>query len=99
MPTPEARDEAAAAANAPADPLDDVDSRAHRDTLGEIPGILQSRGRPIIHEFNGEPYHIGIRRTKGSFEFSYAEIGLGTSSVTGRGGPPINAMSASGSPL
>jgi len=41
MPTLEARDEAAAAANAPADPLDDVDSRAHRDTLGEIPGILQ----------------------------------------------------------
>jgi hypothetical protein len=54
-----------------------------RTATVEIPGVLRSRGRPIINEFNGDPYHIGIRRTKGSFEFSYAEVGLGTSSVTG----------------
>ena len=54
-----------------------------RTAMVEIPGVLQSRGRPIINEFNDEPYHIGIARTKGSFEFTYAEIGLGTSSVTG----------------
>jgi hypothetical protein len=49
----------------------------------EIPGILESRGRPIINEFNGEPFHIGLARPQGSFEFTYAEIGLGTTSVAG----------------
>jgi len=54
-----------------------------RTATVEIPAVLRSRGRPIINEFNDEPYHIGIARTKGSCEFTYAEIGLGTSSVTG----------------
>lgn len=49
----------------------------------EIPGVLRSRGRPIINEFNGEPFHIGIARRQGSFEFTYAEIGLGTTEVSG----------------
>jgi hypothetical protein len=49
----------------------------------DIPGILVSRGRPLVNEFNGEPFHIAIARPGGSFEFTYAEIGLGTSSVTG----------------
>jgi len=48
----------------------------------DIPGVLHSRGRPIINEFNGEPYHIGLARPHGSFEFTYAEIGLGSTSVT-----------------
>ena len=48
-----------------------------------IPGILKSRGRPIVNEFNGEPFHIALARPSGSFEFTYAEIGLGTTSVTG----------------
>ena len=48
----------------------------------DIPGVLQSRGRPIINEFNGEPFHIGLARPSGSFEFTYAEIGLGSTSVT-----------------
>jgi hypothetical protein len=43
---------------------------------------LRSRGRPIINEFNGEPYHIALARPRGSFEFTYAEIGLGSTSVT-----------------
>jgi len=49
----------------------------------EIPGVLKSNGRPIINKFNGEPFHIALARRSGSFEFTYAEIGLGTSSVTG----------------
>lgn len=49
----------------------------------EIPGILTSRGRPIVNEFNGEPFHIALARRSGSFEFTYAEIGLGTTAVTG----------------
>ncbi len=49
----------------------------------DIPGIMRSSGKPIINEFNGEPFHVALARRDGSFEFSYAEIGLGTTSVTG----------------
>jgi hypothetical protein len=49
----------------------------------EIPGVLTSRGRPIINEFTGQPFHIALARPSGSFEFTYAEIGLGTTAVTG----------------
>lgn len=57
--------------------------RAERTATVEIPGVLESRGRPIVNEFNGEPFHIGLARPKGSFEFTYADLGLGTSTVTG----------------
>jgi hypothetical protein len=49
----------------------------------DIPGVMKSSGRPIINEFNGEPFHIALARPSGSFEFTYAEIGLGRTSVTG----------------
>ncbi len=49
----------------------------------EIPGVLTSHGRPKINEFTGEPLHIALARPSGSFEFSYAELGLGTTSVAG----------------
>jgi len=49
----------------------------------EIPGILNSTGYPIINRFNGEPFHVALARPSGSFEFTYAEIGLGTTSVSG----------------
>ncbi len=49
----------------------------------EIPDILKSAGRPIVDQFNGEPFQIALARPKGSFEFTYAEIGLGTTSVKG----------------
>jgi hypothetical protein len=49
----------------------------------EIPGVLKSSGRPIINRFTGEPFHMALARRAGSFEFTYAEIGLGTTSVTG----------------
>jgi len=49
----------------------------------DIPGIMTSTGKPIINEFNGQPFHIALARSSGSFEFTYAEIGLGTSSITG----------------
>ncbi len=49
----------------------------------DIAGIMSSSGRPIINEFNGQPFHIALARPSGSFEFTYAEIGLGTTSVTG----------------
>jgi hypothetical protein len=36
----------------------------------------------MINEFTGQPFHIALARPCGSFEFTYAEIGLGTTSVT-----------------
>ena len=49
----------------------------------DIPDVVKSAGRPIINEFNGEPFHIAIARPAGSFEFTYGEIGRGTTTVTG----------------
>ena len=49
----------------------------------EIPGVMTSTGRPITNEFDGKPFHIALARPSGSFEFTYAEIGLGTTSVEG----------------
>lgn len=49
----------------------------------DIPGIMTSTGKPIINEFTGEPFHIALARPRGSFEFTYAEIGQGATSVTG----------------
>ncbi len=49
----------------------------------DIPDVVKSAGRPIINAFNGEPFHIAIARPTGSFEFTYGEIGRGTTAVTG----------------
>ena len=49
----------------------------------DIPGVMKSSGRPMINEFNDQPFHIALARPSGSIEFAYAEIGLGTTSVTG----------------
>jgi len=49
----------------------------------DIPGVMSSTGRPIINEFDGQPFHVALARSNGSFEFTYAEIGLGTTSVAG----------------
>ncbi len=49
----------------------------------DIPGVLRSTGRPIINKFSGEPFHIALSRPTGSFEFTYGEIGRGTTSVSG----------------
>ena len=54
-----------------------------RTATVEIPGVLTSQGRPKINDFNGEPYHVAIARPSGSFEFTYAELGLGSTTVTG----------------
>jgi hypothetical protein len=62
----------------------DLDANLERRTATvDIPGIMTSSGKPIINEFNGEPFHIALVRPSGSFEFTYAEIGHGTTSVTG----------------
>lgn len=48
-----------------------------------IPGVMTSTGKPIINNFNGQPFHVALARPSGSFEFTYAEIGVGTTTVTG----------------
>lgn len=60
----------------------EADLEARMATV-EIPGILKSKAAPKINEFNGEPFHIALARPSGSFEFTYAELGLGTTSVQG----------------
>ena len=49
----------------------------------DIPGVVKSTGSPIINKFNDEPFHIALTRSAGSFEFTYGEIGRGTTEVTG----------------
>jgi len=64
-------------------PIDLEADFEQRTARVEIPGELTSTGKPIINKFNGQPFHVGLARPSGSFEFTYAEIGLGTTSVTG----------------
>ena len=64
-------------------PIELVADLEGRTARVEIPGILKSIASPKINEFNGEPFHIAIARPSGSFEFTYAELGLGSTSVTG----------------
>ncbi len=59
-----------------------VDIEARQAKL-HVPGMIESHGNPIVNEFSGEPFHIALCRPSGSFEFTYAEIGSGKSSVTG----------------
>jgi hypothetical protein len=49
----------------------------------DIPGVLKGSGRPIVNEFSGEPFNVGLARPSGSVEFTYADIVLGKTSVTG----------------
>ena len=48
-----------------------------------IPGVLKSTAGPKINEFTGQPFHIALARPSGSFEFTYAELGLGSTEVSG----------------
>jgi hypothetical protein len=54
-----------------------------RTATAHIPGVLTSRGRPLINEFSGEPFHVALARPSGSIEFTYADLALGTTTVTG----------------
>jgi hypothetical protein len=54
-----------------------------RSAKVDIPGVVKSNASPIINKFNGEPFYIALARREGSFEFTYSEIGRGTTSVTG----------------
>ena len=49
----------------------------------DIPGVMKGSGSPMVNEFSGEPFHVALVRPSGSIEFTYAELGLGTTTVTG----------------
>ncbi len=53
-----------------------------KTAVANIPGILTSRGRPLINEFSGEPFNVALARPSGSIEFTYADLALGTTTVT-----------------
>ncbi len=59
-----------------------VDIEARTASL-DVPGMIHASGTPIINAFNGDPFHIALERSSGSFEFTHAEIGAGTASVSG----------------
>jgi len=56
---------------------------AGRTARVEIPGVIKSAASPIVNEFNGEPFDIAIARPAGSFEFTVAAIGRGSTATTG----------------
>lgn len=60
----------------------DVDIPARRAHL-KIPGLVETEGSPVMNDMTGDEFHIGLTRKAGSFEFTEAELGQGTSRVTG----------------
>lgn len=59
-----------------------VDIEARTGIL-KVPGMVDVVGRPEINVHSGDPYHIAITRTAGSFEYTYAELGRASATVTG----------------
>ena len=57
----------------------DVDAREGRIS---VPGVIESTGSPIIDPFSGDPHRAQITLPDG-FEFTVAEMGSGSSKVTG----------------
>lgn len=48
-----------------------------------IPDLMETVGSPVVNEMTGDEFHIALARTVGSFEFTYAELGQGNSTVQG----------------
>lgn len=60
----------------------EIDIAARKAKL-VVPGVIEATGKPIIDAFSGDEFHIALARPKGSFEFTYAEIGSGSATVLG----------------
>ncbi len=58
----------------------DVDARKAQITCS---GLVKSVGTPLVNPFNGEESRAGIH-LPGGLEYTYAEMGVGNSSVTGK---------------
>jgi hypothetical protein len=75
-------------------PIDYSIDIAARTAHINIPGLVNAVGSPLINGFSGEEFHIALARTAGSFEFTYAELGQGTASVTGPMAMELNSSYA-----
>lgn len=64
----------------PIDYQNDIKARTAHIKIGDF---VDAVGSPMINEFDGSEFHIALARTKGSFEFTYAEVGKGTTKTTG----------------
>lgn len=60
----------------------EVDMPARTARLN-IPGLVETAGSPVMNSMTGDELHIGLTRKAGSFEFTEAELGQGTSRVEG----------------
>ncbi len=63
----------------PIDLAIDVDARRAKC---RIEGVVESTGTPLINPFSGEEARAGIHLPDG-FEYTYAEMGVGNSKITG----------------
>ncbi len=64
-------------------PIDcEVDIEARTAQL-KVPKLIDAVGAPLINEFDGEEFHIALARSAGSFEFLHAELGQGTTTMSG----------------
>ena len=57
----------------------EIDLDARRGRL-EVPGLVDSTGNPIIDPHSGQEHRVGISLPNG-FEYSFAEVGSGSSRV------------------
>jgi hypothetical protein len=64
-------------------PIDLETNFGNRTATAKIPGVLTSRASPLINEFSGQPFHVALARPSGSIEFTYADLALGTTAVSG----------------
>ena len=58
-----------------------IDVEARQATL-QVPGLIESKGVPIIHPITGKPHRARINLPDG-FEYTVAEMASGTSQTTG----------------
>lgn len=64
-------------------PIDLEADFENRTATVNIPGVMTSRARPLINGFSGDPFQIALARPRGSIEFTYADLALGTTTVSG----------------
>ena len=50
----------------------------------KIPDLIDATGAPLINDFDGSEFHIGLARSEGSFEFLHAELGQGSATMSGQ---------------
>lgn len=60
---------------------------AGRTGLAVVPGVIESRGEPIVNPITGEPHRARVMLPEG---FEYSEAEYGSSTVSANGGVPMH---------